>query len=529
MDNQFSTPLSNEQTTRATYAGYDTVFAWCSLLFGYLLARTLPVSLHALGGMLMTCALFVCGGIYLRLSGVRLQRRSVLFASLMMVFSVGFLTGSNRGIHLLLLLFLLCAFLYWIYTSFDLNPHGVFGKNFFVHVIAAVFSVPKRSLKHVFCAMLICDRKGVGGKVSKTILWILLGLCCAALPTILIILLLSYDPQFTSLLEQIFSFRSLSDNWIELVVDIGLGVLFAMILFGVLYACKQKSREEGEDVSDGAEKLHRLPRALLCATVTPILAVYVIFFISQWEYYVSAFTGKLPETMTYAKYARNGFFQLCWVCAINAVMLLVFNLLIRRSEQKKDILRSVYTGLISVFTMVLIATALSKMLLYIDSFGLTRKRVYASWLILMLAVFFATVLIWQFVRRIPLCTVLAVTFVVFFAAIVLPNVDAMIAQYNVNAYLSGELETVDVWLLSDCGVSAVPALNDLKTSLESRESPSEEEQTCLKTTVAVLADIKADLEKDDAGVWGWSFPKIRAKRLLEDMELPIDADKEIAE
>ncbi|MBQ2806304.1 MAG: DUF4173 domain-containing protein, partial [Clostridia bacterium] len=283
------------------------------------------------------------------------------------------------------------------------------------------------------------------------------------------------------------------------------------------------------DVSDGAEKLHRLPRALLCATVTPILAVYVIFFISQWEYYVSAFTGKLPETMTYAKYARNGFFQLCWVCAINAVMLLVFNLLIRRSEQKKDILRSVYTGLISVFTMVLIATALSKMLLYIDSFGLTRKRVYASWLILMLAVFFATVLIWQFVRRIPLCTVLAVTFVVFFAAIVLPNVDAMIAQYNVNAYLSGELETVDVWLLSDCGVSAVPALNDLKTSLESRESPSEEEQTCLKTTVAVLADIKADLEKDDAGVWGWSFPKIRAKRLLEDMELPIDADKEIAE
>ena len=92
-----------------------------------------------------------------------------------------------------------------------------------------------------------------------------------------------------------------------------------------------KNGNNGQPEEVSCADLHVLPRALLCAAVTPILAVYVIFFISQWSYYVSAFTNVLPADLTYAAYAREGFFQLCGVSALNAAMLLLFNLLIRKN------------------------------------------------------------------------------------------------------------------------------------------------------------------------------------------------------
>ena len=347
-------------------------------------------------------------------------------------------------------------------------------------------------------------------------IFIIIGLVCAVIPTAVVIAFLSYDKQFTSLLGNIFTFTI----WdvLSYIGDGIFGFFIAVVIFAVIFGAKRHSQ-----LSFGEAKKLRpvctgvIPRALICATVTPVLIVYVIFFISQWDYYLSAFTRVLPEELTYAEYAREGFFQLCWVCGINAVMLLLFNLLIKKNGKERDPLKTVYSTLISIFTLVLIATALSKMLLYIDSFGLTRKRVYASWLIILLALFFIAVLIRQFIRKLPLVPILAVTFAVMFTLISVPDVDSMIASYNVNAYVCGDLDEIDVESLEEYGASAVPALMDLREKLMKEEDPDDD--ALLARTEWHLSNIRRELDNEERNIFTFNITKERARALLKKAEI----------
>jgi hypothetical protein len=422
------------------------------------------------------------------------------------------ITGGNHTLRGLLFLGLLLAFLYWCYVTCGLG--NMANDNAALYIWRAVFVMPFLSLEHIFPALFSFRKKGENAaKLWRTLGWTLVGLGVAVIPTAIVIALLSYDAQFTSLMDRIFSF-SLDGAW-ELIRDLILGFLVAIVLFGVLFAVnykRKKNNRQPEEVS--CADLHVLPRALLCAAVTPILAVYVIFFISQWSYYVSAFTNVLPADLTYAAYAREGFFQLCGVSALNAAMLLLFNLLIRKNGKPRDVIRTLYSSVISVFTLILIATAISKMVLYINTYGLTQKRVYATWFMLLLAVVFVLVLIRQATKKLHLFPAIALACVLFAALITLPNVDGMIASYNVNAYLSGDLKEVDIDALSDYGTSAVPALVRLRDELMSQSYTDDTVKELLKQTDQALTLIDMELREQPKGFFTFNFPDARAEKLL---------------
>lgn len=503
------------QRPKPSYRALDALFAWLSILVGFLFVRVMPVTRTPLGAILFLVLLYAFGGIYLHLSGLRLSAPTVLFAVSAALLSVGMITNGNRTIRGFLFLFLLLAFLYWCYAVCGLAGKHPFRERLTAYLCHAIFVVPFTSLEHLFPALVAYRRENEKSKKNlRTLGWILLGLAIAVIPTSIVVALLSYDSQFTDLLSRIFSF-SIDGAW-EFIRDLILGFLCAILLFGFLFGVlwrRQKNNGETEELKSA--NLHVLPRALLCTAVTPILAVYVIFFVSQWSYYVSAFTHVLPREMTYAAYAREGFFQLCGVCALNAVMLLLFNLLIKRTEKKRDLLQILYSSVISVFTLILIATAISKMALYIDSYGLTQKRVYASWLMLLLAVIFVLVLIRQVTAKLKLIPSIALCCVIFFALITLPNVDGMIANYNVDAYLAGELNEVDVNSLADYGSSSVPALVRLKADLSSRQDRDEKTENILKNTDLMLDIIFYNLDDDENTFFSFNIPDAKARDLLK--------------
>ena len=494
----------------------DTLFAYLSILVGFFFVRALPVSKTPLSAMLTVLLLFLFGAVFLRVSKVRLTPAVLSLAAASAILSAGFLTGGNNVIRGFLFAVLIVLFLCFLYAACGLAGKNLLSDGIFAHAWNAVFVIPLSSCHHIFPALPVRLKKGENsGRVMRGIGWALLGLCVAAIPTAIVIALLSYDAQFTSLLDKLFDF-SLDGVW-EYIRDIILGFIIAIPLFGALFGANWKRmRNNGNAEEVGKRNTHVLPRPLVMASVTPLWLIYVLFFISLWDYYISAFTHVLPEDLTYAAYAREGFFELCWVAAINAVLLLLFNLLIRPSKNKKfDLLRSLYSSVISLFTLILIATALSKMMLYIDSYGLTQKRVYASWLMLLLAAVFVLVLVRQFVRRMPLAGSIAICGLLFFALIALPNVDGMIANYNVDAYLSGKLPTVDVESISDYGISSVPALCKLEDALEELTDRNADETTFLTQPSAALDAIALELDEADDTVWSFSFPTARARRLLE--------------
>ncbi|GAB3720258.1 DUF4153 domain-containing protein [Nocardiopsis oceani] len=82
--------------------------------------------------------------------------------------------------------------------------------------------------------------------------------------------------------------------------------------------------------------------------------------------------------MTYAEYARQGFFQLVVVSLlVLGVVALVVRLVPDRPSGTR-LLRNAVLGVLCVLTLVILASAMMRLQLYIDVFGLTRMRATAE-------------------------------------------------------------------------------------------------------------------------------------------------------
>ena len=499
---------------KPVFTARDTAFAYASLIVGYLFAIALPASKTPLGTLLAILLLYAFGAVYLRVNKFSPSVRSTVCGICFSLFSLSLITNGNGTVRFFACTVAICGFLFFLSDAAGALFGGLLSNDLLRHLKQATLSTPWSRPLAVFPALIPTKADGISKKIGKTALWILLGILLAAIPTAIIIALLSYDEQFMGLLEQIFSFEI--DGIGELIADLAVALITAALVFGTLYTIKEKRNDPPS--KSAPVNTHVLPRPLLCAAVTPILIVYVIFFISQKDYYLSALTSRLPQDLTFAEYARQGFFELCWVCAINALLLLLFNLLIVKREGGKNLLVRIYSSVISVFTLVLIATALSKMLLYIDAYGLTQKRVYTSWFMLLLAFAFIAVLIKQILARFPLLPTLAVGALLAFALIALPNVDKTIADYNVDRYLDGDSKTVDVHVLKELGSSSVPALTELEKALGScgTATQTEDQRFLLNETKSVLDELDASLAEKESSLFSFNIPDAIARALLEE-------------
>jgi hypothetical protein len=192
-----------------------------------------------------------------------------------------------------------------------------------------------------------------------------------------------------------------------------------------------------------------------CAPLAVFNAFYALFFAALGNYFFAAFVGRLPEAMSYAEYARKGFFELCGVATINLALIACVYLLMRRGGNERPRALRVLTGLISAFTVLLIVTAMSKMLLYISAYGLTRLRVYTSWFMLLLLIVFALLLLWHF-RAFNPAKPLILVCVVCFMALTWADTDGLIAKYNIAQYENGKTAALDVRMLNTLSDAAVP-------------------------------------------------------------------------
>ncbi len=511
-------PAVEPPSKKIRYEAIDTALAWLSVLAGILFARALPVAGRPLGTFFALLLLLSLAVFYLLRDKKRLPFAVWCIGAYAALLSTGLLTGGNNTVRRWLVLIVLLSLAVLSCLSRGLSGKGRWSESHLFFTLSAVISTPVTSFPHLFTAI-SARHESKGRGVWRAIGWGALGLLAAALPSVIIVSVLSYDAQFTALLDRILSFRI--DGLGEWIEDILLGSFFAILLFGTLFGGKLRESRKKEDAPDKkAPDLRVFPRALICAFVTPILVIYAIFFVSQWSYYLSAFTHTLPEGLTFAEYARDGFFQLCGVSAFNAIMLLHVHLLMRAKKGKRDPLRTVYTILISLCTLVLIATALSKMLLYIDSYGLTQKRVYASWFMILLAVIFLLTLLAQVIKRLRLSLAIPIACALLFAVIAIPNIEGTIANYNVDAYLDGRLPTVDVYTIELYGTSSVPALIRLEEELSDRDDLSPNEQGTLRAASSVLDRWAAVFAEIDSAPLSFNLPTHRARTLLQDRSQP---------
>ena len=291
----------------------------------------------------------------------------------------------------------------------------------------------------------------------RTLLLLLLGVGLAIIPLMLVVNLLQYDDAFSRLLDSLLT-EDLPELILRRMLYLLLAVGVATLLMSALFGSEEHRMArvlDREAVAGFRIRRRCLPLIVSAAMLLPLLAVFGLFFFSQWPLYTAAFTGVLPRGYTYAEYAREGFFQLCAVCAINGLLYLFVSLFTRQG-QGKGVRQGLLTAL-CLCSLILAATAFSKMVLYIRTYGLTPLRVYSSWAMILLVASFLLALVGAYWRKLNLPRALSLLFVCLFGFLCLVDTNALIADYNVRAYEEGRLETVDTSVFWDLGDSAVPA------------------------------------------------------------------------
>jgi len=285
-----------------------------------------------------------------------------------------------------------------------------------------------------------------GSKFGKNIALVFAGLLITIpLTSVVASLLMSADDNFYKMITGIAE-RFSSGNIGLLLTQILIAVPCSFYLFGMIYS--NSSRKDlnildEEYCQTCLADTRFMNNIIIYTALTPICILYVMFFISQSEYFLSAFGGTLPEGFSYSDYARRGFFELFAVSLINLGVITVTNLTAKNGGKDKPVTLKIYSIVLCVFTLVLIATAVSKMILYINEYGLTQLRVYTTWFMLLCAMIFILVIVKQIYFDFKFSKWSVVIFTVMFGLLCFSRPDALIARYNIELYNSGQLKELD--------------------------------------------------------------------------------------
>ena len=190
--------------------------------------------------------------------------------------------------------------------------------------------------------------------------------------------------------------------------------------------------------------------------------IYVCFLLIQFNYLFSAVWGSMPTDTVYSAYARRGFFELTVVAAINLILLLFA---ICSKNNRGGTVKASVTAL-SVLTLALIGSAFSKMVMYINAYGLTPLRVYTSWFMLLLACVFLILLAARFCKKLHAGRALIAVTVVLFLALNFAVPDALIARVNTERHQNNPAQQADIALFEQLGDESVPSLITLAQSGE---------------------------------------------------------------
>ncbi|MGX6604639.1 DUF4153 domain-containing protein [Micromonosporaceae bacterium Da 78-11] len=281
-------------------------------------------------------------------------------------------------------------------------------------------------------------------------------------------------------------------------VNIGTGFRWAFVfgvavlaLGGAAYLRAAPPDLSGLDATEG-RKVNRLEWAIPLGLLALLFAAFVAVQLN------GLFGGERhvldTDGLTYAGYARGGFWQLSFVTGLTLVVLAGAARWAPR-EQAADrlLIRSIF-GALALLTLVIVGSALHRMNVYADTYGLTRLRLLvaccSAWFGLVLVLVLAAGLR---IRAPWLPRVAIATGVLALLGLAVANPDRLIAEHNIE-----QSRTVDLNYLGTLSPDAVPALMKLDPARRG----------------CVVGPVGADLRADPDDWRGWNLAREQARRLI---------------
>lgn len=425
----------------------EKIMALVCVLLAYLFVR-LVLFRHPGFGATVFAVLFYAVAIPLCRKSGKKTRAAWIYLIISMVFCLPFSLFADS------LMIYPCLFLWMVLTALWLSVCcGMSVKRLWLSAMRVLFAIPLDAFGKGYPALGQCFKRL---PAQKTLLRVLIGLAVALpLTGIVALLLTSADSVFGNMMQT--ALQSLSADIFGTFCGtfrrLGFTALLFPYFFGLFYGCRHQGEKPFPEPS---APTHHVPTVVLCTAVIPLLLLYAVFFCAQLPYYFSAFRSYLPEDYTVATFARRGFFELCVITCINAGVLLLIQYLSEKKDGKAPRGVRICGLLLTLFTLLLVATAERKMLLYIGSFGLTKLRMLTGLFMLFLAICLVFVTVYLILPRLPVGRCIFAVCITFAALLCFGNPDGVITKYNVHAYETGALETFDVDYLYNLSADAAP-------------------------------------------------------------------------
>jgi len=232
-------------------------------------------------------------------------------------------------------------------------------------------------------------------------------------------------------------------------------------------------------------------------------ALFLLFVVVQLRYFFGG-AGLVEQTggLTYAEYARRGFFELVTASGLVLPVLLGVDFLARGGTPPQIRTIRQLSGLLLVLLTVVMASALERMRLYVSAFGLSATRLYATaFMVLLIGVFawFG----WTVLRgnRARFAFGALMQGLAVLAGLHVLNPDAFIVRTNLARPTTER--RFDAAYATTLGADAVPALLDALPQLPA-------EDRCHAATA--LLRRWGNATNSDWRTWNWS--RSRARRLV---------------
>lgn len=444
---------------------------------------------------IMAAAAIAISWAYLHTSGHRFGGYEKALLILSIVICLGFGRSDDGGLKFVMLLFLFVTVNLALCIGAKQNRRSPDGAMSLLDAPRAFYRMGIGNTGRAAAGLTAGFRQG--GTTTRRISAVGTGLLISVpILGIMISLLMNADAAFEGLMDLLPDFELE-----EYLISAMWGIILAVILYsrGVSLAKSGKpmeARREGKGMN-----------ALTVNTVLIMVCLlYVVYLLSQLAYFSGGLSGILPEEYTLAEYARRGFFEMAWLCCLNLTILCGTIWLIR--QEKLPRLTKIAGTFLGAITVFLVITASAKMFLYIGSYGLTRRRVMTEVIMLWLSLTTVLVTVRLFRPKFGYMKAVVLTAMVLGTLVFWVDVDTVVAGYNVKAYRSGELETVDVSHIGELSAAGIPWLVEL-----AEDEDLEVAQKALDILDRELR-YRTDYAIDDFR--GWNFNRARAVSLVVD-------------
>jgi hypothetical protein len=311
-----------------------------------------------------------------------------------------------------------------------------------------------------------------------------LGGAVVALPFLLVFgsLFASADPFFRKTIADLFRDVQLGPTVGKTIRDLIVG--FYLVAGGwTMYL-----RLQAERLHDPAHEPSHPSVASLATFLGLLNALFLLFIGFQIPYFFGGEAFIKSQDLVYAEYARHGFFQLITVAGIVFVISWAVYAFTHMRERWSRLLT---IGLV-VETGVVLASAVTRLLLYVDAYGLSLSRWWALVSVFIIAVTLSILVIGAALRTAynQIAKTLCVVILLISALPLLYNTEATIVRINTQRYLSGQTDIFDVNYLTMLSSDAVPELVDAMNG----PLPSKLKQPEIDVLRARLDYLKRELE-----------------------------------